>query len=137
MTFMFGKGKGPQGSEDTWMRSVDFPPEGDFEEFKIDGAFPPEGHLGRITVHIVHYTCPKVVGLLAYVEYLKADEDAFRRYRDAKIEGAKMEAEQNAQDENMFFKYKKHKGMVVKELMDEAIVWKEKNGIVFIEEQKQ
>merc|ERR1712002_273457 len=134
MSLMF-RGKGPQGPDDTWMRSFDFPPDGDFAEFKVDGSFPPEGHLGRITVHIVHYSCPWVVKYLAYVEYLKANEDAFRRYRDVKIQKAKMGADQNVQGGSTFHKYKHHKSAVVLELMDEALAWKEKNGIKFPEEQ--
>lgn len=129
-----GDGKSPHAADDTWMHNFDFPPGGDFEEFKVDGKFPHAGHVGTIVVHLLHYTNPFVVKALAYVEYLKANKDAFKRYRDVKIQGARMSANGSNNDENAFIKYKKHKFLIVKELMDEALTWKETNGIKFPEE---
>merc|ERR1711962_549036 len=126
-----GTGKAPHDPNDTWLVTHDFPPQGDFEEFKVDGKFPPQGILGGMVMHLVHYTNPFLVKALAYVEYLKANEDAFKRYRDVKVQGARLSASQNAEDSNTFIKYKMGKIAIVKELMVEALAWKEKNGIQF------
>jgi GrpB-like predicted nucleotidyltransferase (UPF0157 family) len=93
-----GTGKSPHDPNDTWMMAEDFPPQGDFEEFKVDGKFPPEGILGGMVMHLVHYTNPFLIRNLAYVEYLKANEDAFRRYKDVKVQGARLSASKNADD---------------------------------------
>ena len=60
IVFMKG-GKAPHAPDDTWMCSIDFPPGEDFDEYKIDGKFPPEGHLGRIVVHLIKHTNPFVI----------------------------------------------------------------------------
>ena len=80
-------------------------------------------------MHLVHYTNPFLIKSLAYVDYLKANEDAFRRYRDVKVQGARLSSSKNAEDSNTFIKYKIGKTAIVKELQVEALVWKEKNGI--------
>ena len=131
---MFGSGKAPHTDDDTWMGSTDFPPHGDFEEFKVDGKFPPEGHLGRVIIHLLHYSNPFVVRTQAYTRYLNSNEDAFRRYRDVKVQGAKV-GPSSEDDNTQFFKYKGNKIATVRELAEEAMAWKEENGIKFLEEQ--
>jgi len=126
-----GTGKSPHDPNDTWMMSQDFPPQGDFEEFKVDGKYPPPGNLGGMVMHLVQYTNPFLIRALAFVEYLKANADAFRRYKDVKVQGARLSSSRNADDANTFIKYKMGKTAIVKELQGEALVWKEQNGIQF------
>merc|ERR1711962_1554146 len=125
--------KSPHAQEDTWMRSTDFPPGNHFDEFKVDGKFPLPGHLGGIVVHMVHRSNPWVIQAQAFVEYLKVNEDAFRRYKDAKLEGVRLGEGGNPDTPggDAFIKYKIHKAAFVKELMNEAMLWKEKNGVKF------
>ena len=127
-------GKAPHDPNDTWLCSTDFPPGEDFDEFKINGKFPPEGHLGRVVIHLVQYSNPFVVRAQTYVEYLKSNEDAFKRYRDCKLEGARLSQSDASETTDAFIKYKIHKRVVVNELLTEALQWKERNGIQFQEE---
>ena len=106
---------------------------GDFDECKIDGKFPPEGHLGQVVIHLLQYSNPFVVKTQAYTRYLNSNEDAFRRYRDVKVQGAKVAP--TSEDDHTFIKYKWNKKAIIYELAAEARAWKEKNGIKFIEEQ--
>ena len=68
---------------------------------------------------------------MAYAKYLNTNEDAFKRYRDSKLFGARMPQDAGV---DAFVKYKRHKTVVALELMNEAMEWKEKNGIKFDEE---
>merc|ERR1711962_1056025 len=104
------RGNAPHDPNDTWMVAHDFPPQGDFEEFKVEGKFP----LGGMVMHLVHYTNPFLVNSLAYGEYLNANESAFKRYRDVKVQGARLNASQNSEDSNTFMKYKMSKVAIVK-----------------------
>ena len=126
-------GRSPHDPNDTWFHNLDFPPQEDFSEFKIDGKFPPEGHLGRLSVHFVHYQNTWMENALCFVEYLSQNEEAFNKYRNIKIQGAKLqtgniETEQLSSLKGLpssFLNYKLHKATVVKELMEECKVWKE------------
>ena len=89
---LMGDGKSPHDPGDTWLQNLDFPNEGNFDEFKMNGEFPPEGHLGRLTVHTVHYQNPWIERALCFVEYLKQNKEAFNKYQDVKIEGARMQS---------------------------------------------
>ena len=128
---LIGDGKSPHDPSDTWFQNLDFPTEGNFEEFKVNGAHPPDGYLGRLIVHFCPYQSQFVHNSLCYVEYLKQNQDAFNRYRDVKIEGARMQCDGNeikADQSGMsaFRKYKMHKTKVVKELIEESKTWGEK-----------
>ena len=67
-------GKSPHAEEDTWMISHDFPPGVDMEEFKVNGGYPSDGHLGMVCLHLVQTSNPFVPKALAFVEYLKSDK---------------------------------------------------------------
>jgi len=134
---MFGDGKPPHDPNDTWFINVDLPNQENFDEFKLNGKSPPNGHLGRLTLHFVHYQNPWIGNALCFVEYLTKNQNAFNKYRDVKTEGAKMQSENSERKDGKpaevkmvglpaaFIKYKKHKAAVVQELMTEAKQWRE------------
>ena len=126
---LIGDGKSPHNPKDTWFQNLDFPNQENFEEFKIDGAHPPDGHLGRLILHFVHYQNPWVGQVLCYVEFLKQNQEAFEKYRDVKVEGARMQSTGGKKDDDTsgmspFRKYKMHKAAVVAELMEAADKWR-------------
>jgi len=130
----------PHDPNDTWFQNLDFPTGDNFDEFKVDGKFPPDGYLGRLSVHSMHYQNPFIGNTLCFVEYLSQNKEAFNKYQDVKIEGARMQSanlekkEENASTESSdagpkkpspFFQYKMHKHGVVKELVEECKKWRE------------
>ena len=132
---LIGDGKSPHDPNDTWFQNLDFPPTENFEEFKVNGAFPPDGYLGRLTLHFVHYQNPFIGNALCFVEYLKQNREAFEKYRDVKVEGARIQSNGEKQDENTsglsaFRKYKMHKAAVVKELMEAAEKWRDEGNFI-------
>ena len=139
---LIGDGKSPHDPGDTWFQNLDFPPSGDFEAFKVNGAFPPDGYLGRLTIHFVHYKSPFIGKVLCFVEFLKQNQDAFNKYRDVKIEGARMQSSASdvegsadaAAGPSNFIKYKMHKAAVVSELMESSMKWGEKGNFVLPKE---
>ena len=127
-----GDGRSPHDPNDTWFHNLDFPPQENFDEFKVNGKFPPEGHLGRLSVHFVHYKSTWMERALCFVEYLSKNKEAFDKYRDVKIQGARIQSEnKETKEENKyglpssFLQYKMHKQAVVHELMDETKKWRE------------
>jgi len=130
----------PHDPNDTWFQNLDFPTQDNFDEFKLNGEFPPDGYLGRLSVHSLHYQNPFIGNTLCFVKYLSQNQEAFNKYRDVKIEGARMlsanseKMEENTSTESSdasakqpspFFKYKMHKHGVVKELLEESKKWRE------------
>ena len=89
---LIGDGKSPHNPDDTWLQNLDFPTQDNFEEFKLNGEFPPDGHIGRLSVHSVQYENPWVGEALCFVEYLTQNQEAFNKYRDVKIEGARIQS---------------------------------------------
>ena len=129
---MFGDGKSPHDPNDTWFINVDLPTQENFDEFKLNGKTPPNGHLGRLTLHFVHYQNPWIGNALCFVEYLTQNQEAFNKYRDVKIEGARLQSansekseEQDPTKPSPFKQYKMHKAAVVSELMEESKHWRE------------
>ena len=129
---LIGDGKSPHDPGDTWLQNLDFPAEDNFDEFKLNGEFPPDGHLGRLSVHSVHYQNPWIGNALCFVEYLTQNQEAFTKYRDVKIEGARLQSansekseEQDLTKPSPFKQYKMHKAAVVSELMEESKHWRE------------
>ena len=127
-----GDGSSPHDPNDTWFHNVDFPSQEDFEEFMINGKFPPGGHLGRLLIHFVHFQNPWIESALCFVEYLSQNKEAFSRYRDVKIEGATLQTgPMETKEDNTyglpssFLNYKLHKVAVVKELTEESKIWRE------------
>lgn len=109
----------------------------------VSRRFEP-GDIGSCNVHMVRL-CPGeeegaakekqdrtrdfVLDMIAYVDYLNQNEDAFKQYADVKLEGADIviAAEANNSDEDGFqllLKYKRHKGVVVNKLIEEVKVWR-------------
>jgi len=133
---LIGDGKSPHDPNDTWFQNLDFPTSDNFDEFKLNGQFPPDGHLGRLSVHVVHYQNPWIEKALCFVEYLTKNQKAFDKYRIVKVEGAKLQsdiAEKEAVESDNsgispFRKYKMHKSAVVAELMEESRKWKEEGN---------
>ena len=82
----------PHDPNDTWFQNLDFPTQDNFDEFKLNGEFPPDGYLGRLSVHSLHYQNPFIPNTLCFVEYLSQNKEAFNKYQDVKIEGARMQA---------------------------------------------
>ena len=82
----------PHDPNDTWFQNLDFPIQDNFDEFKLNGEFPPDGYLGRLSVHSLHYQNPFIPNTLCFVEYLSQNKEAFNKYQDVKIEGARMQA---------------------------------------------
>ena len=139
---LIGDGKSPHDPGDTWFQNLDFPPSGDFEAFKVNGVFPPDGYLGRLTIHFVHYNSPFIRKALCFVEFLKQNQEAFNKYRDVKIEGARMQSSASdvegsadaAAGPSNFIKYKMHKAAVVSELMESSTKWGEEGNFVLPKE---
>ena len=129
---LIGDGKSPHDPNDTWFQNLDFPTQENFDEFKVNGEFPPDGYLGRLVVHFVHYQNPFIGNVLCFVEYLTQNQEAFSKYRDVKIEGARIQSENNETEKDAnyglpspFLKYKMHKATVVHKLMEECKKWRE------------
>lgn len=135
---LIGDGNSPHNELDTWLCNKDFPTQDNFDEFKVDGKFPPDGYLGRLSIHCNSYENPWVASALGFVAYLSQNEEAFNKYRDVKVEGARMnhegaeKKEENTSTESSdakpispFFRYKLHRGKVVAELMEESKKWRE------------
>lgn len=128
---LIGDGNSPHDPGDTWFQNLDFPIQDNFDDYKINGEFPGDGHLGRLVVHFVHYKNPWIKGALCFVEYLTQNQEAFAKYRDVKVEGAKILSSGGKKDDDgksPFFKYKMHKSAVVKELMEESNKWGEEGN---------
>ena len=124
---LIGDGNSPHDKDDTWFQNLAFPPQDNFDEFKVNGQHPPDGYLGRLVIHFSPYHSEWVRTVLCFVQYLTENEDAFKRYRDVKAEGAKIQSEA-AKDESgksAFFQYKMHKNDVAKQLLDESKKWME------------
>jgi len=129
----------PHDPNDTWFQNLDFPTQDNFDEFKLNGEFPPDGYLGRLSVHSLHYQNPFIGNTLCFVEYLTQNQEAFDKYQDVKVEGARMQSassektEENTSTESSdalpkkspFMKYKMHKHGVVTELLEESKKWRE------------
>jgi len=128
-----GDGNSPHDPNDTWFQNLDFPTEDNFDEFKINGVFPGDGHLGRIILHFNHYKNPWLTSAICFVEYMKQHEESFAKYRDVKVEGARIQSSGEAKDDDgsgisPFRKYKFHKNAVAKELMEAADKWREEGN---------
>ena len=125
---LIGDGKSPHNPGDTWFQNLDFPTQDNFDDLKVNGKFPGDGHLGRLSVHYVHYKNPWIGSALCFVEYLKQNQEAFEKYRDVKVEGARIQSRGEKKDDTIgispFRKYKMHKAAVVQELMDESDKWR-------------
>ena len=79
---------------------------------------------GQVVLHFLSVDNEWPKRPIAYAEYLKTHEDAFNKYRDVKIEGAKMQAGQISDNPiEVIMKYKKHKSQVALDLTEEAIKW--------------
>ena len=90
----------PHDPNDTWFQNLDFPTQDNFDEFKVNGQFPPDGYLGRLSVHSMHYQNPFIGNTLCFIEYLSKNEKAFNKYRDVKIEGARMQSADSEKKED-------------------------------------
>jgi len=53
-----GDGNSPHDANDTWFQNLDYPTHENFDDFKINGEFPGDGHLGRLILHFNHYKNP-------------------------------------------------------------------------------
>ena len=95
---LMGDGKSPHDPNDTWLRSLDFPTQDNFDEFKVNGQYPPEGHLGSLTMHCVHYQNPFIGNALCFVEYLIQNKEAFDKYRDVKVQGARIQSTTSSEE---------------------------------------
>ena len=151
---LIGDGKSPHDPNDTWLQNLDFPSSGDFEAFKVNGAFPPDGYLGRLSVHVVHYKNQFIGKALCFIEFLKQNKEAFNKYRDVKIEGARLQSSggdaavsANPSDlvipshlsdavsgPSPFIKYKMYKAAAVSELMQSSAKWREEGNFVLPQE---
>ena len=95
------------------------PPGGDEWFFGGDGE---PGHLGRVVLHTVPEGSRFVQDMQAFVTYVNAHPDAFRRYNDVKVEGAKLMLE-SPEQEGRLLGYKAKKNGVCEEIKQEAIKW--------------
>lgn len=120
-----GDGNSPHDKDDTWFQNLAFPSQDNFDEFKIKGEFPPDGHLGRLVLHFSPHHSDWVRTVLCFVQYLTQNKDAFTRYRDVKAEGAKIQstAEKDESGKSAFIKYKMHKNAVAEQLLEESKKW--------------
>ena len=130
---LIGDGNSPHDPDDTWFQNLAFPTQGNFDEFKINGEHPPDGHLGRLILHFTNYQNPWLRNVLCFVEYLTQNQEAFAKYRDVKVEGARIQSsgEKKEEDESgmsAFRKYKMHKTAVAVELMKESEKWMEEGN---------
>eukprot|EP00584_Thalassiosira_punctigera_P007692 CAMPEP_0172528586 /NCGR_PEP_ID=MMETSP1067-20121228/2940_1 /TAXON_ID=265564 ORGANISM="Thalassiosira punctigera, Strain Tpunct2005C2" /NCGR_SAMPLE_ID=MMETSP1067 /ASSEMBLY_ACC=CAM_ASM_000444 /LENGTH=287 /DNA_ID=CAMNT_0013312525 /DNA_START=181 /DNA_END=1044 /DNA_ORIENTATION=- len=151
------KGPSPHHPEgDVWFRNENFvgdPLEshettGGVSAHWEDGVARPfgPGDVGSCNVHMVRIghgvskerddrTREFVLDMIAYVDYLTVNKDAFQRYADVKIQGAEMAMKQALEAENddedtkndsteFLITYKRHKGAVARELIEEAKAWR-------------
>ena len=65
-----GDGNSPHDKDDTWFQNLAFPSQDNFDEFKIKGEFPPDGHLGRLVLHFSPHHSDWVRTVLCFVQYL-------------------------------------------------------------------
>jgi len=85
------------------------------------------GHLGRVVLHTVPEGSDFARDMKAFVEYVKTHPDAFQRYNDAKVDGAKLMLKSSEEDGRLIgYKMKKHG--VCNQVKKEAIEWWEKKN---------
>ena len=83
-------------------------------------------HYGQVVLHFLSRDNEWPKNPIAYAEYLKTHEEAFNKYRDVKIEGAKLQSAKIPEGDDkleLFRKYKVHKTKVALDLTEEAIKW--------------
>ena len=86
-------------------------------------------HYGQVVLHFVSRDNDWPKNPVAFAEYLKTNEEAFKRYRDAKLQAAKLQKGKSADDKmEVFRQYKMHKSHVALELTEEAIKWAYEDG---------
>ena len=86
-------------------------------------------HYGQVVLHFVSRENDWPKNPVAFAEYLKTNEKAFKRYRDVKVEGAELQKGKSAGDKmEVFRQYKMHKGQVALALTEEAIKWAYEDG---------
>ena len=79
---------------------------------------------GQVVLHFLSVENGWPKKPIAYAEYLKTHEEAFNKYRDVKIEGAKLQAGKTSDNPlELIFKYKGYKRKVALDLTEEAIKW--------------
>lgn len=80
------------------------------------------GHLGRVVLHTVPEGSEFARDMKAFVEYVKTHPNAFQRYNDAKVDGAKLMLKSTEEDGKLLG-YKKEKAEVCDQIKKEAIEW--------------
>jgi len=100
------KGTSPHDAQDEWFWGGDGKP----------------GHLGRIVLHTIPEGSEFRRDMKAFVEYVNTHPDAFRRYNDAKMEGAKLMS-QSSEEDGRLIGYKMKKAEVCNQIKKEAIEW--------------
>eukprot|EP00566_Odontella_aurita_P023413 CAMPEP_0113534008 /NCGR_PEP_ID=MMETSP0015_2-20120614/4928_1 /TAXON_ID=2838 /ORGANISM="Odontella" /LENGTH=210 /DNA_ID=CAMNT_0000433137 /DNA_START=133 /DNA_END=765 /DNA_ORIENTATION=+ /assembly_acc=CAM_ASM_000160 len=97
------------------------------DEWFFGGKGEP-GHLGRVVLHTVPEGSQFVSDMKAFVEYVKYHPEAFKRYNDVKVEGARVMAEGGPGVDGQMLGYKKKKNDVCNEIRREAIEWWKREG---------
>lgn len=91
------------------------------DEWFFGGPGQP-GHLGRIVLHTVPAGSRFVSDMRAFVAYVRSHPDAFERYNNVKIEGAR-EMMKSYSEEGRLIGYKMKKNTVCNQIKKEAIEW--------------
>mmetsp|Transcript_24591 Transcript_24591/g.52158 ORF Transcript_24591/g.52158 Transcript_24591/m.52158 type:complete len:289 (-) Transcript_24591:1962-2828(-) len=105
------EGKPPHDEQDEWFFGG------------IDEDTQP-GHLGRFIIHTVPKGSKFAMHMRAFVEYVNSHPDAFQRYNDVKVEGARLSlAEGKPEDDGKLISYKRKKEEVCNKVKAEAIEW--------------
>ena len=106
------KGTAPHDTDDEWFWGGEGKP----------------GHLGRVVLHTAPEGSDFARDMKAFVEYVKTHPDAFQRYNDVKVEGAKLMLTSSEEDGRLIG-YKMKKRDVCNQIKKEAIEWwTKKNG---------
>ena len=80
---------------------------------------------GQVMLHFVSRDNDWPKGPVAFVEYLKTNKEAFRRYRDSKLKAAELQRGKHSSENPLeaFKAYKTIKNQTARELIEEAKRW--------------
>merc|ERR1712226_150060 len=76
---LIGDGNSPHDKDDTWFQNLAFPSQDNFDEFKIKGEHPPDGHLGRLILHFSPHHSDWVRTVLWFVKYKMHKNDVAKQ----------------------------------------------------------
>lgn len=91
------------------------------DEWFFGGKGKP-GHLGRVVLHTVPEGSDFVSDMKAFVAYVNSHPDAFKRYNEVKVEGARLMSA-GPEEDGKLIGYKRKKADVCDQIKREAVEW--------------